>query len=56
MVMSFCIGGGAGYGVYYWPKTGIVTIGVFIGSGVGSLIYILFFSKLTGNQKLALDL
>ena len=44
--LVFCIGCGAGlaYGVYNWPKLGIVVIGIVVGAFVGSVIYTLFLS------------
>ena len=56
MSLFFCMGVGAGmaYGVYNWPKVGIVTVGLIVGSFFGSLIYTLFLSEFTGNSTLRL--
>jgi len=58
ITMGFSLGVGAGlaYGVYNWPKAGIICIGLVVGSFIGSLIYIVFLSNYTGNMKLVLDM
>lgn len=52
--MSLMIGAGAGYGVYHWPKAGVVSVGLTLGALFGSIVYILFFSTLTPEQNQSL--
>jgi hypothetical protein len=56
IVMSFFIGLGAGYGVYAWPKAGVISIGASMGALLGTLIYVMFMSGMTGNAEVALGL
>lgn len=58
MSVFFSMGAGAGlgYGVYNWPKAGIISIGLVVGAFIGSLIYTIFLSQYTGNQSLLLDM
>lgn len=53
---SMGVGAGLGYGVYNWPKAGIVTLGFVSGSFWGTMVYVIFLSAYTGNQKLVLDM
>lgn len=42
--MSVIIGLGLGFGAYKWPKFGIVSIGMFAGSIIGVVLYVVCFS------------
>jgi hypothetical protein len=54
LLMALGIGAGAGYGVYAWPKAGVVSIGIALGTIFGALIYVMFMSNITGNVALEL--
>lgn len=44
IVACTLFGMGTGYGVFNWPKVGVVLIGLFMGSLLGTIIYSVFFS------------
>lgn len=54
IVMAVLIGVGAAVGVVIWPKGGVISVGIVLGTITGTLVYIMFFSDMTGNP--ALDL
>ena len=56
VLMALGIGAGAGYGVYEWPKIGVISIGISLGTIFGLLIYIMFMSNITGNVALELGM
>ena len=56
LFMSIGIGAGAGYSVYAWPKSGIIYIGLTLGTIFGVLIYLIFMSNITGNLELELGI
>jgi hypothetical protein len=45
VIMSAVIGLGLGVGAYKWPKFGIVSIGLFAGSIIGVVFYVICFSS-----------
>lgn len=47
--MAIGIGAGAGYGVYVWPKAGVISIGITLGTITGFIVYVMFLSSITGN-------
>ena len=49
------VGAGFSYGVYNWPKLGLVSIGLVVGAFFGSVIYTIFLSEYTGNSELTLQ-
>ena len=53
----FCMGIGAGmsYGVWHWPKAGIITIGTVVGIFWGTIFFTLFLSTYTGDATLIGD-
>ena len=54
MIMAALIGLGAAVGVFIWPKGGVVSVGLVLGTIFGTLIYILFLSGMTGNPEIDL--
>ena len=52
LLVCLGVGCGLGYGVYHWPKVGVVVIGLFAGTLLGTLTYVIFFSELSVNEKM----
>lgn len=47
IAMAIGIGIGAGFGVFLWPKAGVVSVGMALGSIFGLVIYIIFMSDIS---------
>jgi hypothetical protein len=48
------VGAGLAYGVYNWPKVGIVCIGFAVGAFFGTIFYTVFLSEYTGHPDYSL--
>lgn len=46
VIAAGIFGSGSGYGVYHWPKVGVVKIALMVGCILGSIIYVIFFSEI----------